>query len=133
MQAAAQWWLSKNFKKFQISLFFNFLIVSWFSQNCPYRFCIISWPIGRPPAERRGVQGGDPPAKEKILLLKYFLKRGKHCRHPIAVMGVVELRAGYNGTHMVTELLIKQTYWNDFEDTRYFAGMQQGSKIRGGR
>ena len=40
-------------------------------------FCIISWPIGRPPAERRGGQGGDPPAKAKRRLLKY-LKKGNY-------------------------------------------------------
>ena len=40
-------------------------------------FCIISWPIGRPPAERRGVQGGGPPAKAKRRLLKY-LKKGNY-------------------------------------------------------
>ena len=41
------------------------------------RISLISWPIGRPPAERRGVQGGDPPAKEKRRLLKY-LKKGNY-------------------------------------------------------
>ena len=40
----------------------------------PLQIMLISWPIGRPPAERRGVQGGDPPAKAKRLLLKYFKK-----------------------------------------------------------
>ena len=28
----------------------------------PLKILLISWPTGRPPAERRGVQGGDPPA-----------------------------------------------------------------------
>ena len=41
----------------------------------PLKISLISWPIGRPPAERRGVQGGDPPAKAKRLLLKYCKKR----------------------------------------------------------
>ena len=41
----------------------------------PLQIMLISWPIGRPPAERRGVQGGDPPAKAKRLLLKYCKKK----------------------------------------------------------
>ena len=56
----------------------NHYILMGSDSYCPYRLCIISWPIGRPPAERRGVQGGDPPAKGKILLLKYFLKKGNY-------------------------------------------------------
>ena len=41
----------------------------------PLQISLISWPIGRPPAERRGVQGGDPPAKAKRLLLRYCKKK----------------------------------------------------------
>ena len=41
----------------------------------PLQISLISWPIGRPPAERRGVQGGAPPAKAKRLLLRYCKKR----------------------------------------------------------
>ena len=41
----------------------------------PTQISLITWPIGRPPAERRGVQGGDPPAKELKLLLKYCKKK----------------------------------------------------------
>ena len=67
-----------NFSSIFGDFFLNFSILSWFSQNCPHWFCIISWPIGRPPAERRGVQGGDPPAKAKLLLLKYFLKKSNY-------------------------------------------------------
>ena len=40
-------------------------------------FCIISWPIGRPPAEWLGLQGGAPPAKAKRRLLRY-LKKGNY-------------------------------------------------------
>jgi len=42
---------------------------------CPYKFLLITWPVGRPPVERRGVQGGDPPAKKLRLLLKYCKKK----------------------------------------------------------
>ena len=55
----------------------NHYILMGSDSYCPYRLCIISWPIGRPPAERRGVQGGDPPAKAKRRLLKY-LKKGNY-------------------------------------------------------
>ena len=42
---------------------------------CPCKFLLITWPVGRPPVERRGVQGGDPPAKKLRLLLKYCKKK----------------------------------------------------------
>ena len=56
------------------------------SKNNRFWFCFIP-PIqvlhnllaDRPdPAERRGVQGGDLPAKAKIRLLKYFFKKGDY-------------------------------------------------------
>ena len=82
--AVVQFGQQKNFKNFQF-FFFNFAILTWFLPNCPYQFCIISWPIGRPPAERRGVQGGDPPAKAKRRLLKYFKKKAT-TRGPLLVL-----------------------------------------------
>ena len=63
--------------KFQIATNFKKTTDFGFVLSHPYRFCIISWPIGRPSAERRGVQGGDPPAKAKRRLLKY-LKKGNY-------------------------------------------------------
>ena len=36
----------------------------------PLQILLISWPIGRPSMEWRGVQGGDPPAKAKRRLLR---------------------------------------------------------------
>ena len=45
----------------------------------PQQISLISWPIGRPPAERWGVQGGGPPCIRKRQLFKYCKKKGNYC------------------------------------------------------
>ena len=72
----------------------------------PLQISLISWPIGRPPAERRGVQGGDPPAKAKRLLLKYFKKSNYYLRLGATFGGVFTFSRGPtfgSGAHLQSE------------------------------
>ena len=96
------------------NLYLAFILIGTVSY-CPLQILLITWPIGRPPAERPGIPKGRSPLGHNVTTFKILQKKGNYRGSPtyavftsadptILVFGLFKVHISWEGHKILQNL-----------------------------